>query len=86
MGAWAAKFGFRGFRRPFCNCEMGIWAAKWAFGLRNGTRVPERCFAAAKIFRRGWAYGCEMISQRGAFGCEMVSQGSSFGCEIFAGQ
>ena len=27
--------------------------AKWVFGLRNGTRVTEDCFAAAKIFAWG---------------------------------
>ena len=45
-GSVATKMGvFRrgGFRKAFRSCEM-------RGGLRNGTRVPKGCFAAAKIF------------------------------------
>ena len=28
-------------------------APKWVFGLQNGTRVLEECFAAVKIFAGG---------------------------------
>ena len=40
--------------------------AKWAFTLRNGTRVLRSGFAAAKFFTEGLC-GCEMVSQGDPF-------------------
>ena len=45
-GGSATKFGILR-RGGFRNCEM-----RWG-GLRNGTRVPNGCFATAKIFAEG---------------------------------
>ena len=43
---WLRNFALEGFTAHFA-------ARKWAFGLRNGTRVPPRGgFAAAKFFTR----------------------------------
>ena len=58
-GAWAAKFVFGRFRRPFCNCEIGFWATKWHTCAREVFRSYENSC-------RGWACGCKMISKRRA--------------------
>ena len=72
----------------------GFVALKWVFRLRNGTRVPEKGFAATKNFaegglglRNGFVEGGlfrskASISQMRAFGCEMVSQRKP----LFAGE
>ena len=65
----------------------GFVALKWVFRLRNGTRVPEKGFAATKNFaegglglRNGFAKGCLFRSKTS------ISQQGPFGCEIFVGQ
>ena len=47
------------FRKAFRSCEMGIGAAKWHSCAKGVIRICEN-------FRRGWLWGCEMISQRRA--------------------
>ena len=42
------------FRKGCLGCEMKLWRiSQLVSQLRNGTRVPEECFAAAKIFAGG---------------------------------
>nr|CAN70991.1 hypothetical protein VITISV_007326 [Vitis vinifera] len=77
-----------GQRKEAISQTKGGFTTKWAFGLRNGTRVPRGGFARGPSFRsitpfsQDDSFGCEMFSQ----GKPRFSQGDSFGCEIFAGE
>ena len=45
-----------GWIRALTSVMVVSLGVKWAFGLRNGTRVPRGGFATAKIFAGG-SYG-----------------------------
>ena len=68
----AAKWSF-GYKidllRALDGFVEGFAAAKWSFGLRNGTCVPNEGFTAAKIFADG-GYGTAKLFRRG----EPISQ------------
>ena len=82
-GLWLRNFALEGFAAHFI-------AAKWAFGLRNGTRVPGGSFAATKFFAGGflWLRNCfvggpsfhsiTLFSQDGFLGCEILLLGKTF--------
>ena len=61
-GALVAKMGFLrlwGFRRALCSCEIRVWDVKWHSCAKG-------VFRSCENFRRGWLWGCEIISQRRA--------------------
>ena len=54
-------------------------------GLRNGTRVPKGCFAAAKFSQRGGMGLRNNFAEDGRFRSESsISQRVSFGCKIIS--